>query len=146
MPRVEASVVIHAPLDRVYALAKQVETFPEFMPDLESVRILERVDGNTVSEWVGVIKGRRVRWVEEDRWDDGHHRCEFRQRDGDFDLYEGVWTFEAVPGGTRTSITVDYELNIPLIGTLLRGLLRTMMRENCERMLQALKKQLEGSR
>ncbi|MDR5694842.1 MAG: SRPBCC family protein [Armatimonadota bacterium] len=142
----EASTVIHAPIDVVYSRAKDVESFPEFMPDLISVRILERSGPNTVSEWVGSVEGRRIRWVEEDEWDDAQRICRFRQREGDFDRYEGIWTFEEVPGGTKTAISVDFELDIPIIGALLSTLLRAKMRENVERMLQALKGELEGRR
>jgi ribosome-associated toxin RatA of RatAB toxin-antitoxin module len=84
--------------------------------------------------------------VEEDAWDDAAHRCRFRQRDGDFDSYEGTWEFAADDGGTRTTITVQFEFGIPLIGRLLSGLLRVKMRENIDGMLKALKQQIEGGK
>jgi ribosome-associated toxin RatA of RatAB toxin-antitoxin module len=114
------------------------------MPDLQSVTVLER-NGEvpTLTEWVGTVEGRRVRWVEEDRWDDAAHRCSFRQREGDFDRYEGTWEFTADGTATRTAITVDFEFGIPLIGRLLTGLLRVKMRENIDGMLRALKQQFE---
>ncbi len=143
MASVEASTVIRAPLDRVYALAKDVERFPQFMPDLESVSILERIPGGTVTQWVGVVQGRKIRWIEEDAWDDARHVCDFRQRSGDFSRYEGSWMFEALPEGTRTSLAVEYELDIPLAGPLLSTLVKVLMRKNCESMLAALKGQLE---
>jgi coenzyme Q-binding protein COQ10 len=141
---VEASTVIRAPLDRVYALAKDVEGFPRFMPDLESVKVVERTPDGTVTEWVGRVQGRRIRWVEEDRWDDSRHLCVFRQRSGDFTRYEGEWRFDGTPEGTRTSMRVEFELDIPLAGPLLSNLVRFLMRKNCESMLAALKGQLEG--
>lgn len=143
MAIVEASTIIRAPLDRVYALAKDVERFPEFMPDLERVSIMERRPTGTVTEWVGVVQGRKIRWVEEDYWDDARHRCTFTQRTGDFNRYQGVWQFEATPDGIRTSLRVDFELDIPLAGALLSNLVKVLMRKNCESMLMALKLQLE---
>ncbi|HKV45477.1 MAG TPA: SRPBCC family protein [bacterium] len=144
LARVEGAVFIHAPLDAVYGLAKRVEDFPRFMPDLERITVLERRDGvPTLTEWVGVVEGRRVHWVEEDAWDDAQHLCRFRQREGDFDRYEGTWTFSPEPEGTRTAIVVDFEFDIPLIGGLLSAMLRVKMRENLERMLGALRRQLE---
>jgi coenzyme Q-binding protein COQ10 len=147
MPEVSASIVIHAPLDTVYASARRVEDFPRFMPDLERVTVLER-NGEvpTLTEWVGVVEGRRIHWVEEDAWDDAAHRCRFRQRDGDFDSYEGTWEFAADDGGTRTTITVQFEFGIPLIGRLLSGLLRVKMRENIDGMLKALQQQIVGGK
>lgn len=146
MPEVSASIVIRAPLEAVYASARRVEDFPRFMPDLERVTVLERNgDVPTLTEWVGIVEGRRIRWVEEDQWDDATHRCRFRQREGDFDRYEGTWEF--VPdgdGGTRTTITVEFEFGIPLIGRLLSGLLRVKMQQNIDGMLKALQQQIEG--
>jgi coenzyme Q-binding protein COQ10 len=147
MARVEGTVLIQASLDSVYSLAKRVEDFPRFMPDLERITVLER-NGElpTLTEWVGVVEGRRIRWVEEDAWDDAQHLCRFRQREGDFDRYEGTWNFTPESGGTRTSIVVDFEFDIPLIGGLLSQLLRVKMKENLERMLIALREQLEAPR
>lgn len=145
MARVEASVLIRAPLADVYALAKRVEDFPRFMPDLERVTVLERRgDVPTVTEWVGVVEGRKIHWVEEDVWDDAQHRCRFRQREGDFDRYEGAWTFAPEGGGTRTAIAVEFEFGIPLIGGLLSALLRVKMKENLDGMLAALRGHLEA--
>ncbi|MDR7484233.1 MAG: SRPBCC family protein [Armatimonadota bacterium] len=144
MPSVQASTVIRAPLERVYALAQDVERFPEYMPDLERVTVLERQDRRTVTQWVGVVQGRRIRWVEEDEWDDARWTCTFRQRSGDFARYEGQWRFEPTPEGTRTSLVVEYDLEIPLAGPLLGALVKVLMRKNCESMLAALKAQAEG--
>lgn len=143
MAKVGATTIIRAPLDEVYGLAKKVESFPEFMPDLESVRVLERMNGDTVTEWVGVVQGRKIRWVEDDQWDDVSHTCRFRQREGDFTVYEGTWSFESVPDGTRTNLAVEFEINIPLAGALLSNLLKVLMQRNLESMLQALKGELE---
>ena len=145
MAQVEGTVLIRAPLEAAYALAKRVEDFPRFMPDLERLTVLERRDGVPVlTEWVGIVEGRRIRWIEEDAWDDARHLCRFRQRDGDFDRYEGTWMFSPESGGTRTTIEVDFEFDIPLIGGLLSTLLRLKMKENLERMLGALQRQLES--
>ncbi len=144
MARVEGSRLIRAPLEAVYDLAKRVEEFPRFMPDLERVTVLERRAGvPSVTEWVGIVEGRRIRWVEEDAWDDDRHICHFRQREGDFERYEGTWAFAAEDGATRTTIAVDFEFDIPLIGGLLSQLLRMKMKENLDKMLAALQTQLE---
>lgn len=144
MPRVEAAATVNAPLDVLYALAKDVERFSEFMPDLDSVRVLERDGNRTVTEWAGRAQGRRIRWIEEDVWDDDAHVCTFRQREGDFDRYEGTWRFETHADGSRTVLVVDFDLNVPLIGALLSNLVSMLMRKNCENMLSALRGRAES--
>src|SRR5580658_8105094 len=99
MPHVENEVTVDAPVDRVYALAKDVEAFPGFMPDVESVVVEERsTDGSrTVTRWVGVAADfkLKIRWTEEDVWDDAAHTCRFSQVKGDYKAYAGIWTFTA---------------------------------------------------
>ncbi len=149
MAQVAATAFIRAALDDVYALAKDVEAFPSFMPDMESITVLQREGTRTVTEWVGVVQGRKVRWVEDDEWDDTRHACTFRQREGDFTKYEGTWTFAASGGGTETTLAVDFELELPLAGALLSNLLKVLVRKNLESMLMAMKARLEetaGSR
>lgn len=145
MADVQATTIIHAPLAEVYRVAKDVEKFPEFMPDVESIRVLERRNSHTVTEWVGIVQGRKIHWVEEDHWDDAIHLCRFRQREGDFTRYEGTWSFEGVSEGTRTTLVLEYEMDLPLAGALLSNLLRVLVRKNLESMLAALKGQLEGA-
>ncbi len=145
MAQVAATAFIRAPLDQVYRLAKDVEAFPSFMSDVESIRVLQREGNRTVTEWVGVVQGRRVRWVEDDDWDDARHVCSFRQRDGDFTRYEGTWTFSGTTQGTETTLVVDFELELPLAGALLSNLLKVLVRKNLESMLGAMKARLEGA-
>src|SRR5438034_10937634 len=122
MPTVKNTLLIQADADRVYQIARDVEAFPEFMPDVKSVRVLERSDDGrrTVVEWVGLIQEFKttVKWVEEDRWDDTAHTCDFTLVRGDFKTYGGQWRFEPTPNGTRFTSIVDYEYDIPLIGPL----------------------------
>src|SRR2546426_4645858 len=145
MAQVAATVFIRAPLDRVYALAKDVEAFPSFMPDVESIRVQQRDGSRTVTEWVGVVQGRRVRWVEDDDWDDARHVCTFRQREGDFTRYEGTWTFAAVDQGAGTALVVDFELELPLAGALLSHLLKGLVRKNLEGMLGGMRARPAGT-
>ena len=88
MPHLDNEVLVNASLETVYALAKDVESFPKFMPDVESVVVTERTDeGNrTVTDWVGVASDfkLKVRWTEEDVWDPVSHTCRFHQLHGDY--------------------------------------------------------------
>ncbi len=143
MPRVEVETFVRAPAGHVYAVAKDVEQFPQFMPDVESLQVVDRQGNRTVTAWVGRIQGRRVAWTEEDEWDDARRVCTFRQREGDFDRFEGAWSFEDTPGGCSVRLVVDYELHIPLLGPLLTNLVRQLVRKNAEGMLEALRKRAE---
>ncbi len=145
MPTVESEIIIERPAAEVYALAQDIERFPEFMADVQSVEILEDDLPRRVSRWIGVIKefNRTIEWTEEDYWDDDAHLCTFAQLEGDFSEYRGRWEFSEVPEGTRVHIEVEYEYNIPLIGALIKNLLRKKMQQNIDAMLAALKQKAE---
>jgi len=148
LPEISVTITVAAPLETVYRLAKQVERLPEFDENLESVTILERADSRVVSEWVGVVKefGQKVRWTEEDLWDDAAHACRFKMTKGDFDQYEGRWTFEAEGDTqTRASLQFTYEYNVPLIGPLIKGILHKKTQESAEGIMGALKRLSESA-
>jgi len=146
MPTVTAVADVAAPLDQVYALSRNIEAFPEFMPDVQEVRILEqRPDGYQVSRWVALIKEfkRTIQWTEEDHWDDVAHTCTFAQTEGDFALYRGVWRFAETESATHVELELEYEYDVPLIGNLIKALLKRKMQENCDNMLSAIKAEAE---
>jgi len=147
VPTVENSVQINAAPDHVYAIARDVERFPEFMPDVQRITVLEpdAGDGRQVVEWVGLIPTVKltVKWTEEDRWDDRERTCRFTQVKGDFTEYGGEWRFEADAQGTRFYSRVDYELEIPTVGPLIRGLVKKIMTDNMTRLQSAIKQRAE---
>ena len=145
MPTVTAEIAIDAPLEKVYSLAKDIERFPEFMEDVEEVEIIEQTPERQVSRWVGIVRElkRKITWTEEDFWNDDEHVCHFRQLEGDFTSYEGVWSFEPQGSGTRVRLEVTYEYRVPLVGPLIQNLLRKKVQQNCQSMLEALKRKAE---
>ncbi len=150
MPHIENHVAINAPLETVFALARDAESFPQFMPDVESVTVTERSeDGSrTVTDWVAVASDfkLKVRWTEEDLWDEAAHTCRFRQLKGDYTAYGGLWTFTLDgAGGTLFQSEIDYELEIPLIGPLLKAVVARLMRDNTQKILDAIKTRAEQS-
>lgn len=146
MPDVHAEIVIAAPPERVYALAREVERFPEFLPNVQQVTVRERDGQRTVSEWVGLVPEfkRTIKWTEEDIWDDGARSCRFRSLSGDWDRYDGVWVFEAEGEGTRVRLDIRYEYNVPLIGPLIKELLRRLVRRNAQETLEGLRRRAMG--
>jgi len=148
LPKVVSSIEIDGPLDAVYALAKNIEAFPEFMGDVKSITVKERsADGcHTVVDWVGIVKEFKttVKWTEEDFWDDSEHTCTFTQVKGDYKVYDGKWTFTDLGGRTRFDSEIEVEYDVPLVGALIKGLIAKKMKENVDNMLAAIKQRIEG--
>ncbi|MFN8220548.1 MAG: SRPBCC family protein [Fimbriimonadales bacterium] len=145
MQTVETSVWVDAPLDRTYAVAKDNESFPEFMKDVKSLEIVERAGNRIVSDWVGLVPQfmLKVRWRQEDIWNDEAHTCEFRQLQGDYDELSGVWNFREENGGTRFDSVVNYEYNVPTLGPLVRKVIYSIVVKNMQNVLEAIKVRAE---
>jgi coenzyme Q-binding protein COQ10 len=143
MPFVETTVVIEAPARDVYELAKNQERFPEFMPDVESVVILEREPHRMVSRWKTLVEDAPIEWTEEDLFDDAALRVDYKLIEGDLDTFEGSWTFEETDGRTFVTLGVEYDFGVPTLAELIGPTLHRKVRENSEMMLAALKCEAE---
>lgn len=148
MPRIEQSITVDAPVETVYAVARDVEAFPDFMEDLQSLTVKERSDdGNrTITEWVGLVRqfAMKLKWEQEDVWDPARRRDEFRALKGDVDEMTGYWQFTQDGAGTRFESLVDYEVNVPLVGPLVKGVIRKLMEKNLEAQMLAIKSKAES--
>ncbi len=143
MPYVESRIAIAAPARAVYELAKDQERFPEFMPDVETVKVLERHVDRVISRWKTLVEEAPIEWTEEDRFDDGALRIDYALLEGDLDTFEGAWTFEERDGLTHVLLTVEYDFGVPTLAELIGPTLQKKVLENSEMMLKALKVQAE---
>jgi ribosome-associated toxin RatA of RatAB toxin-antitoxin module len=144
MPFVECSIDIAAPAPVVYELAKEQERFPEFMPDVETVVVLERHPDHVVTRWKTLVEDAPIEWTEDDRFDDAGLRIDYALIEGDLDTFEGAWTFEQRGGVTRVVLSVEYDFGVPTLAELIGPTLEKKVRENAEMMLAALKREAES--
>ena len=144
MPYVEKSIIIQGAPDAVYALAKDMEGFPAFMPDVVSVTVTRREGSMTLTDWVTEIDGTEILWTEEDHFDDAARRIQYRLVEGDMDKFEGEWRFDQVDGGTRVLLTVDFDFGIPELVNLIGDILLLKVGENTQMMLESMKARVEG--
>lgn len=143
MPYVEVSLPVMAAAKDIYPILKEMDKYPEFMPDLVSVEVLERRDNTTVTKWVSNVDGRIIKWTELDVFDDAGMHIAYCQIDGDLKKFEGEWVLTPVEGGTEIKLTVDFEFGIPMISGLLNPILKKKVRANSENMLKAIQERLE---
>ncbi len=144
MPFVETSIDIAAPRRQIYEMAKDMERYPEFMPDVEYVKILKRDGNQTVTRWKTLVEEAPIEWTEVDVFDDANTRIDYRLIEGDLDKFEGAWKFEERDGITNVVLTVDYDFGVPTLAELIGPILRKKVEENSLMMLQALKTRCES--
>jgi len=145
VPFVETTIVVNAPARDVYELAKDQERFPEFMPDVELVTLLERDGNRTISRWKTLVEEAPIEWTEEDVFDDEALRVDYKLLEGDLEKFEGTWTFEERDGETHVRLGVDYDFGVPTLAELIGPTLHKKVQENSEMMLTALKREAESA-
>jgi coenzyme Q-binding protein COQ10 len=144
MPYVESTIEIDAPAVSVYELAKEQERFPEFMPDVETIVVLEKHPDRAVTRWKTLVEDAPIEWTEDDRFDDAALRIDYKLIEGDLDTFEGSWTFVEADGITRVVLGVEYDFGVPTLAELIGPTLQKKVRENSEMMLAALKTEAES--
>jgi ribosome-associated toxin RatA of RatAB toxin-antitoxin module len=144
MPFIETTIVVDAPVREVYELAKELERFPEFMPDVETVRVLERRPDAILTRWKTLVEDAPIEWTEEDRFDDAATRIDYKLLEGDLEKFEGSWTFEDRAGATLVTLGIDYDFGVPTLAELIGPTLAKKVRENADMMLAGLKKEAES--
>ncbi|MCR5662001.1 MAG: aromatase/cyclase [bacterium] len=144
MPYVEKDITIKANPADAYKLACNMEGFPDFMPDVQSVKVIKREDNMTVTDWITEIDGTEIIWTEEDHFFEAEKKITYKLIEGDLDKFEGEWRFEEVPEGTKITLTVDFDFGIPELVHLIGDLLTIKVGENSEMMLNGFKSRLEG--
>lgn len=143
MPYVEEQIYIEGDIEAVYAIARDMEKYPQYMTDVESVTVLQRTENSTTTEWVTDIEGTPIIWTEIDEFDDAAHRIRYRLIEGDLDKFEGEWRFDRSGTGTHVVLGVDYDFGIPNLTELIGPTLEVKVRENSQMMLRSMKQHVE---
>lgn len=144
MPFVEVTRLVGAPRDAVWNIASDFPSFPKFMPDVESLRVVERGDGWEVSEWVARLQGRKIRWAERADFDRVNYRICYKQTAGDLKKFEGEWRFDEADGQrTLFTLTCDFDFGIPVVAALLNPVAARAIRANLEQMMESIERQVK---
>lgn len=103
----------------MFALVADVERYPQFVPWVAKVEVLERQPGQIVArihmERSGMTEAFTTRNVLTPP-----QRMDLHLVEGPFKSLEGCWTFEDIAGrGTRIALSIKFEFANPLFSMLL---------------------------
>jgi len=130
---------------KAFQVVEDLERFPEFMPNVNSLTLLE-VDGNRkVAAWDIMIDDAPLSWIEEGIYDKQNLIVHFRSLEGVFDRFDGYW--QVTPEGEDSRVTFEliYEIGLPEIEEIVGPILRDRLIENAESMLEAIEKWVGGA-
>ncbi|SDC61928.1 MULTISPECIES: type II toxin-antitoxin system RatA family toxin [unclassified Candidatus Frackibacter] len=143
MPYVESSIIINGDPDEIYELAKDMESYPQFMKDVVSVDVIKRENNQTITAWVTDIDGRKLAWKERDTFNQQKKKIHYEQIEGDLKKFTGEWRFVKEAKKTKVTLTVDFEFGIPMLAPILNPILKKKVEANSKSMLEAMKDKME---
>jgi ribosome-associated toxin RatA of RatAB toxin-antitoxin module len=123
--RTENSILIHAPVDRIFEAAADLSGWPKILPHYRWIKYLEKsATENTVvmAAWrilprVGGIRI-PVRWTSKQSVDREKNEIRFHHLNSWTKGMDVVWSFSQMPDGVRVRIRHDFASQIPILGIL----------------------------
>jgi ribosome-associated toxin RatA of RatAB toxin-antitoxin module len=93
------------------------KNYPNLVPYIDSIRILETGSQNSRTEWFITLDGAPFSWVQLDTFLPEHYIIRYTAVNGDFDVFNGEYKIEDNPASNGIKITgsLNFELGIPVI-------------------------------
>ena len=123
MTRIERSIVIEAPVEKVFAFVNDFDNFIKTQPPEMEMEILSRDEGpqrvgftlkvrTKVGDQVWELEVETTEFVE-------NERLSMRQKGGPMKKFDMFDMFEPTDGGTKWTSILEYELPYSLLGKLI---------------------------
>lgn len=143
MAKIEKSILINAPVEKVFEFMSKPENLPEIWPSLQEVRNVQPLpNGGYCYDWSYKMAG--LRFDGKAEW------IEFVKNQRIVDKNESsipstfVWSYRADNGGARVTVNVDYTIPSAALGKLAEPIIHRMNEHEAEIVLANLKARMEG--
>ncbi|MEU4805086.1 SRPBCC family protein [Actinosynnema sp. NPDC023587] len=139
MPLVLVEELIASPVDQVWDVIVDVESYPRIMEPVRKVEVLSRADEEVTTEWEVELKGSVLKWVEREVHDRESWHISYEQVSGDLEQFGGYWHLTTVDDGhTRAVLCVEFEIGIPMLKDMLDPVASRALEQNSRLMLRSI--------
>lgn len=143
MAKLESSVTINAPMEKVFEYGSKPENLPEFWPSMIEIKnIKELPNGGYSYDFVYKMAGMRLTGSSEDTEFVPNERIVSISAGGIESTF--TWTYEPEGGGTKVTALVEYKIPLPLLGKVAEAFIVKMNENESETILANLKARLEA--
>jgi len=138
MARIEVSVDISAPLDRVWDIVSDIDNEPRFWKGTKEVRNISRHDGKVTREIT--IAFRDQRCVQEVTIEP-KNRIHAVFTEG---IIDGTKTITLRPDGQKTRLGVVWEMKLAGMMGMFTGMIKKHVRSGTEQAVDGIRREAEG--
>ena len=143
MPSVEKSIIINAPVEKIFEYATDQTHMPEIWPSMVNVKVLEKLpNGGTKSQYTYKMAGMQFEGISVDTEFIPNQRTVSRT-EGGIDS-EVIWEYQPEGEATKLTIKTTYTIPIPLFGKLAEPFILKQNENEAEIILANLKARMEA--
>lgn len=138
--------VIPAQKWRVIRLVTKVWEFPEYMPNVKEVSVIQKTHNTIKTKWRIQVDNVPVNWVEEEKLALNQNAIYFKAIEGDLEEFRGEWKFQELPKGTSATVNASLRVGIPIIRNFAEAYVKKLLVKNFEAILESLERRIISAR
>ena len=143
MTKVEKTITVNAPAEKIYNYVGNPENLTEFWPSLVEVTDVQSLpNGGNSNRWAYKMAGIRLEGTSEDTERVPNERIVSKTKGGVESTQ--TWVFQPEAGGTKVTFVVEYTVPIPVLGKLAEVIIVKMNDHEVGVLLANLKSRMEG--
>lgn len=142
MAKVEKTVTINAPIEKVFSYVRVKTNLPDIWPSMvEAKEVQSLPNGGDSFRWVYKMAGMNFEGTSEDVDYIANQRIVSKTKGGIGSTI--TWTFQPEAGGTKVTFNAEYTVPIPLLGKLAEAIIVKQNNKEAELLLANLKAKME---
>ena len=142
MAKIDKTIIIHAPVEKIFKFMADPENLPEVWPAMDEIRnVTQNPNGGANFEWTYKMAGMHFKGASETTEYILNKRYVTHSTKGIESTF--CWEYEEVSEGTRLHLEVEYKVPVPLIGKLAEAVILKQNEHEAHNMLHNLKDRME---
>jgi len=142
MAKIEKSIIINAPVEKIFAYIEDPMSNPEWLPSLMEVKDVVGEGVEARFRWTYKMVGLRLEGESTATEYIPNQRIVSQTKGGVSSTW--TWAFEPHDGGTKINLVVEYTVPIPVLGKLAEALVLKQNERELDLAMTNIKARMEG--
>ena len=138
MAKIDKEVWVNAPIEKIFDYINEPSNLPEFWPSLIEIKDVQSLpNGGYSARWVYKMAGMRFEGTGEYTQIIPNQWFVIKTKGGIRSTI--IWTFRSKENRTRVTLTIEYNIPIPLFGKLAEAIIVKMNEQEADLMMAHLR-------
>ena len=143
MAKLQKSITISAPVEKVFAYLSDPNNLPEIWPSMVEVKDVQPAPtGGYNFGWVYKMAGMRFEGASETTEEVPNQRTVTKSTKGIESNF--IWTYQPESDGTKLTVDIEYTVPVPLLGKLAETFIIKQNEQEADTLLSNLKARMEA--